>query len=401
MSFIGYLDKMGLEGQEKRRDSEIPRRRGIQLNSGSQRSADSPPHSSPPSIISNADPDSIVSTMDTNDDMDAGEDLFSNSQMDVLEDDRNVEINEGGGYDEDEEDDGDPSTNPEYPCKFGPDDTFDEERLMKEEHWSRGQLDLWYKIRARGSYPLFPPHWMLDFSNLPDELFVGPGEEPIIGARNRKREVRGILAFDALMQLGGRVRDKWESGMFSEKWLGKELGKYVDWAMKDGEIPSTYTGVFAISGAPIFETCEWRMSKRMSELAERHRTALETSRQFYASRRGSLLPSYLTDPSNPSSNPSTLLPSPLPPHGEAPPANLYGFAIVGCVVALVTLNTAKLEAPTRTLLVVDYLDHRMDVWNAIAIALVVVQARDEQRARVDWARKIAAEVEPWGGEEDL
>jgi len=66
----------------------------------------------------------------------------------------------------------------------------------------------------------------------------------------------------------------------------------------------------------------------------------------------------------------------------------------------VTLNTAKLEAPTRTLLVVDYLDHQMDVWNAIAVALVVVQARDEQRARVDWARVIAPEVGPWGGGED-
>ncbi|KAF8421622.1 hypothetical protein EV426DRAFT_193540 [Tirmania nivea] len=400
MSFVGYLDKIGLGSQGKRKDSERSHRCGLQLNSGPQLSTDSLAHSSPPSIITNADLDSIVSTMDTDEDMDPGEDRSSNNRMDSLKDNRDVEINEGEDYDEDEEDDGDPSTNPEYPCKFGPDDTFDEERLMNEEHWSRGQLDLWYKIRARGSYPLFPPHWMLDFSNLPDELFVEPGEEPIIGARNRKKEVRGILAFDALMQLGSRVRDKWECGMFSEKWLGKELGKYVEWAMKDGEIPSTYTGVFAISGAPIFETCEWRMSKRMTELAERHRTALETSRQFYASRRGSLLPNYLTDPSNPNTKPSTLLPSPLPPHGEAPPANLYGFAIVGCVVALVTLNTAKLEAPTRTLLVVDYLDHRMDVWNAIAVALVVVQARDEQRARVDWARKIAAEVGPWE-EEDL
>lgn len=42
----------------------------------------------------------------------------------------------------------------------------------------------------------------------------------------------------------------------------------------------------------------------------------------------------------------------------------------------------------------------MDVWNAIAVALVVVQARDEQRARVDWARVIAPEVGPWGGGED-
>ena len=42
----------------------------------------------------------------------------------------------------------------------------------------------------------------------------------------------------------------------------------------------------------------------------------------------------------------------------------------------------------------------MDVWNAIAVALVVVQARDEQRARVDWARKIAAEMGAWE-EDDL
>jgi len=280
MPFRGYLNKIGLGSQEKRKDSEIPHRRGIQLTSGSQT------HSPPPSIIGNTDLDSIISSMDASEDMDGGS---GNSRIDSLEslaDDGGIEINDGAVYDEEEEDDGDPSTNPEYPCKFGPDDTFDEERLMNEEHWSRGQLDLWYKIRARGSYPLFPAHWMLDFSNLPDELFVEQGAEPIIGARNRKGEVRGILAFDALMQLGSRVRDKWESGMFNEKWLGKELGKYVEWAMRDGEIrmipylprieflgnmranadlwedvASTYTGVFAISGAPIFETCERRMSK--------------------------------------------------------------------------------------------------------------------------------------------
>lgn len=121
------------------------------------------------------------------------------------------------------------------------DEKLDEQDLMEKEHWSRGQLDIWHKIRGRGAYPIFPPNWMLDFSNLPDELFVDPGTEPIIGAANRKMEVRAILAFDSLMQLGGRVRDKWESGRPVERWLAKELDKYVQWAKKDGDIRRSFT----------------------------------------------------------------------------------------------------------------------------------------------------------------
>ena len=112
----------------------------------------------------------------------------------------------------------------------------DEQNLMEKEHWSRAQLDLWHKIRGRGAYPIFPPNWMLDFSNLPDELFVDQCTDPVVGAVDKKLEVKAILAFDNLMQLGGRVRDKWESGQAVEKWLAKELGKYVQWAMKDGKI---------------------------------------------------------------------------------------------------------------------------------------------------------------------
>lgn len=126
----------------------------------------------------------------------------------------------------------------------------------------------------------------------------------------------------------------------------------------------------------------------MAELAERHRTALETSRQFYASQQ----PSAHLNPKN-APNPSSLLPplpQPLPLAGEPAAASLYGFAIVGCIVALVTLNTGNLEAQTRTLHVMDYRDPGVDVWNAIAVALMVTQARDEQMERVEWGRKIAS-----------
>ena len=42
----------------------------------------------------------------------------------------------------------------------------------------------------------------------------------------------------------------------------------------------------------------------------------------------------------------------------------------------------------------------MDVWNAIAVALMVTQARDEQMERIEWGRKIAsgtAGLEDWPG----
>ena len=184
---------------------------------------------------------------------------------------------------------------------------------------------------------------------------------------------------------------------------------------------STYMDVFVTTATPDYEACERRMSKvsplslsleplslspsvtdshppslqRMAELAERHRSALETSRQFYASRHPRVHPN-----PNSTSNPLSPLPpllQPLPSAGEPAAASLYGFAVVGCIVALVTLNTGKLEAQTRTLHVMDYRDPGMDVWNAVAVALMVTQARDEQMVRVEWGRKIACDM---GGLED-
>lgn len=53
----------------------------------------------------------------------------------------------------------------------------------------------------------------------------------------------------------------------------------------------------------------------------------------------------------------------------------------------------------RTLLVVDYNDPGMDVWNAVAVALMVTHARDEQMARVAWGRQIVAGIEDVGEED--
>ena len=171
----------------------------------------------------------------------------STSAMDTGEDDDDdIHLED----DEDNHTDIDPEEDEDGDYNFNDADgeeSFNEEYLMTHEHWSRGQLDLFTRVRRRGTYPVFPPNWMLDFSNLPDELFVQPGEEAIVGALNKSGEVKAILAFDNLMQLGGRVRDKMESGGRVEPFIKKEITRYIEWAMKDGGISKSQVGIEALT----------------------------------------------------------------------------------------------------------------------------------------------------------
>lgn len=47
---------------------------------------------------------------------------------------------------------------------------------------------------------------------------------------------------------------------------------------------------------------------------------------------------------------------------------VYGLAVAGCVVALITLDARVEGAPTRTLLVVDFSDVTLDFWNAVGVS---------------------------------
>ncbi|KAF8461366.1 hypothetical protein BDZ91DRAFT_851065 [Kalaharituber pfeilii] len=346
MSFVSYLDKMKFRPPTGTRDGTQAGPRGIH-------------HNLPPSTIMVRTSSSLVDQPPSASAMDTSDDMSDSGRMVAEDEEYHDEGEDGEDTDLDIVDaDEEGSDSGGYYIEGEVDESFDEERLMEKEHWSRGQLDLFAKVRARGTYPIFPAHWMLDFSNLPDELFVEPEERGLVEALNKNCEVRAILAFDALMQLGGRIRDKLESGQRVEGFVKKEMQKYIDWAMKDGDIPSTYTGVFALAASPDFEACERRMQKRMAELADRHRIARETTRQFFFDTLSQQNPSGTSDP---------------PP---SPP-----------------LQTST-ASPSS-----DAFDIGMDVWNAITVALMVIQARDEQVERVRWVQRLMGRVEQrkeWG-----
>lgn len=137
------------------------------------------------------------------------------------------------------------------------------------------------------------------------------------------------------------------------------------------QLAETQSGVIVLSASPDYELCERRTQTRMAELARQHRAAEEHLLRLQ-SEFAHLIPD---GPENPFLDPPS-------------PANIYGLAIVSCVVALVSLNTGHPEAPTRTLLVLDYSNVPMDVWNAIAIGMLVCQARNEQAARAAFWKKV-------------
>ena len=60
----------------------------------------------------------------------------------------------------------------------------------------------------------------------------------------------------------------------------------------------------------------------------------------------------------------------------------YGLAICGPRIAVVALSAADpVEGAVRTLVVCDFTDAGQDLWNAVAVAMVCLAARDEARER--------------------
>lgn len=61
---------------------------------------------------------------------------------------------------------------------------------------------------------------------------------------------------------------------------------------------------------------------------------------------------------------------------------VYGLAICGPRIAVVALSAADPKnGAVRTLVVCDFTDAGQDLWNAVAVAMVCLAARDEARER--------------------
>ena len=86
-------------------------------------------------------------------------------------------------------------------------------------------------------------------------------------------------------------------------------------------------------------------------------------------------------------------------------STLYGIAVSGAVVALLTLDARRqrsvgddsdhsVDTPPRTMIILDFSDITLDFWNAIAVALIAMAAREDELARHEFYRAHDLRIAP-------
>ncbi|KAI5795547.1 hypothetical protein EDC01DRAFT_614694 [Geopyxis carbonaria] len=238
-------------------------------------------------------------------------------------------------------------------------DEAQQRRLLTEEHgFTNQEAQLFLRIKNRGFEPLMPAHWQVDFGTMPDNLFFAAHEVGHIDSITLHGTFKATSAFQALVNLGGLVRTKQEVRKDPEEMILGVLRKYIVWSVEDVRAglkghPDIHPRiVLAGSYGKGPKHCEAKMQRRLVELA----TELRNEEATLAS---------LGTPREPSAS-----------------ATLYGLAVSGCVVALVSLDARNTAAPMpKTLALLDFSDTTLDFWNAVAIALLVIGARDDEIER--------------------
>ena len=160
--------------------------------------------------------------------------------------------------------------------------------------------------------------------------------------------------FAALIDAGPRCRDALSQNQVPERHLKRGIERYNKWALRDAKIhPKAYIDLISIVAAKPKETVPValdRLSRKFHKRAQEWRDKLrhpdcdkDDENQVYA---------------------------------QAPPT-LYGFLIKYSVVAILTHDASKPDAPVRNLMTSNLQMLGYDVWAALAIAIVCVRARNQ------------------------
>ncbi|KTW27145.1 uncharacterized protein T551_03139 [Pneumocystis jirovecii RU7] len=256
---------------------------------------------------------------------------------------------------------------------------------------------LFTRIQYRGMQPLFPASWKIDFLGLPSTLFVQNNSNfrpPLCSMNNSDGgEFRGKLAFKRLMFLGRDIRDKIQlnkeyhlshDSHSIEPYILNELKRFQQWMEKDSlglytpeKIKIPYL-IFASSCYSDFsKNVDVNINNDYIIVAEKMENKLREAAQYHRQR---VLSRYIDQYSYVSSTPLDENENTLTMINKFP--TIYGFAICGSQVAIVSLNSSDSKNPIRTLLVIDYCNITQDLWSAIAISLTMVASRDEA---IEWS----------------
>lgn len=128
--------------------------------------------------------------------------------------------------------------------------------------------------------------------------------------------------------------------------------RYANWAARDGgydnrKIIPNFTVLLVKASSE--EQAEGEIESHFGELARRHREFLF---DHYDEETGTTV------------------------YRREPPL-IFGFAIIGHIAILITLDAADVTATTMALAELNLAEPNQGIWNGLTIAIVICQARDQ------------------------
>ncbi|KAK6539791.1 hypothetical protein TWF694_009983 [Orbilia ellipsospora] len=231
--------------------------------------------------------------------------------------------------------------------------------ILAQGDWDQSEISLFRRLRRRGREPLLPAPWRLDFATFPEALYSPVGERSFICALTPSMEFRGSQALHRLVNVGGQVRDRTEINPSApvEPLIYQEIKNFLSWAEKDADI--SISSILTVNYSR-----KKASSKTASERTE---------------RKMRVLASDLSTKNKEVSVKATLQVSVSKDDVESPrtPTVVYGVTVYNCVAAISSLGCENTGANVKTLAVLDWTDIGLDIWNAIAVAILIISCRND------------------------
>jgi hypothetical protein len=231
---------------------------------------------------------------------------------------------------------------------------------MRAEGWDDDYITLAQKIKLRGYEPLMPQSWRFSLRSMPDALFAPTDDAFISSIRNE--QFRAEKALEKLLELGGQVRDSMlvESPAMPEAKARHLIELYQKWATHDSGLdPHTTIPVLVLETKPASTpTTELQrnVNRRLARIAARFRDAFRVLES--------------TEEGSPASKASTQYYYPLP--------TLYAIVASHTIIALMAYKPDDPTPDATPIAFFDMTNSNYDVWNALALSIMVCHARDVQ-----------------------
>lgn len=161
----------------------------------------------------------------------------------------------------------------------------------------------------------------------------------------------------SLVDVASRVRDKREVGSpGEERTLSIAIRQYIKWSESDGGYHNRrFLPVLVVVTArpkQQISSISKEITDQLRFLAKKHRDALALPGPEHVNELGEVKL-----------------------YSRRPPI-LYGIIIAQSITIFVTLDSSNPDGKVRTISHFDFKKPRMEVWNALAVAMIVIMARN-------------------------